>query len=87
MEWKKVLLLRDRRTRTVQTPFGTVKVAAPRISVCSCADTTGIVDVSFSPLARVLPDRCTAELRRLHAELGARHAFREARRLLDTLLP
>ena len=79
--------LRDRRSRTVQTLFGTVKVAAPRIRVCCCANTLGMVDVSFSPLARVLPDRCTAELRRLHAELGARHSFREAGRLLETFLP
>ena len=47
----------------------------------------GMADVSFSPLARLLPDRCTAELRRLHAELGARYSFREAARLLATFLP
>lgn len=79
--------LRDRRTRTLQTLFGTVKIAAPRIRVCTCADTLGMVDLSFSPLARVLPDRCTAELRRLHAELGARHSFRDATWLLETFLP
>src|SRR5450631_2381967 len=38
--------LRDRRTRTLQTLFGTVKVAAPRIRVCTCADTLGMVDLS-----------------------------------------
>lgn len=79
--------LRDRRTRTLQTLFGTVKVAAPRICLCPCVDTLGMVDVSFSPLAHLLPDRCTAELRHLHAELGARHSFREAARLLETFLP
>lgn len=83
----KLRRLRDRRTRTLQTLFGTVKVAAPRICVCPCVDTLGMVDVSFSPLARLLPDRCTAELRHLHAELGARHSFREAARLLETFLP
>jgi hypothetical protein len=43
--------------------------------------------VSFSPFSELLPDRCTPELRRLQAELGARHSFREAARLLGTLLP
>ena len=79
--------LRDQRTRTLQTLFGTVEVAAPRIRLCSCADTLGMADMSCSPLADVLPDRCTAELCQLHAELGARHSFREAGRLLETLLP
>jgi len=44
-------------------------------------------DLSFSPLASILPDRCTAELQRLHADLGARHSFREAARLLKTFVP
>ena len=79
--------LRDQRTRSLQTLFGTVQVVAPRIRLCACADTLGMVDVSLSPLSHRLPDRCTAELRRLQAELGARHSFREATRLLETFLP
>jgi len=47
----------------------------------------GIFDLSFSPLAQLLPDRCTPELRRVQADLGARHSFREAAQLLSTLLP
>ena len=78
---------RDCRTRTIQTLFGTVVVDAPRISICPCSNTMGFVDLSFSPLAHLLPDRCTPELRRVQAELGARHSFREAGRLLSTLLP
>jgi hypothetical protein len=78
---------RDCRTRTIQTLFGTVKVDAPRISVCPCSNKMGFVDLSFSPLAQLLPDRCTPELRRVQAELGARHSFREAAQLLSTLLP
>ena len=79
--------LRDQRRRTLQTLFGTVKVAAPRIRLCACADTLGLFGVSLSPLSHLLPDRCTGELRRLHAELGARHSFRETTRLLETFLP
>ena len=79
--------LRDRRTRKVQTLFGTITVDAPRIRVCSCGAGSGFVDVSQSPLAELLPDRCTPELRRLQAELSARHSYREAARLLERLLP
>jgi hypothetical protein len=38
-------------------------------------------------LTELLPDRCTPELQRLQAELGARHSYREAARLLGMLLP
>lgn len=79
--------IRDRRTRVLQTLFGTVRVAAPRIKLCTCVDKGPFDDLSFSPLSELLPDRCTPELRRLQAELGARHSFREAARLLGTLLP
>lgn len=34
-----------------------------------------------------MPDNATPELRRLQAELGARHSYREAARLLTTLTP
>jgi len=54
----KLRRLRDHRTRALQTLFGTVKVAAPRIRLCTCADTLGMVDVSLSPLSHLLPDRC-----------------------------
>jgi hypothetical protein len=47
----------------------------------------GFVDLSSSPLAQLLPDRCTPELRRVQAELGARHSFREAAQKLSMLLP
>ena len=43
--------------------------------------------MSLSPLSHLLPDCCTGELRCLHAELGARHSFREATGLLKTFLP
>ena len=78
---------RDCRTRTLQTLFGTVEVDAPRISICPCSNEMGFVDLSFSPLAQLLPDRCTSELRCIQADLGARHSFREAAQLLSTLLP
>ena len=83
----KLRRLCDQRTRRVQTLFGTIAVDAPRISACPCRNVWGFVDASLSPLAELLPDRCTPEIRRLQAELGARHSYREAARLLETLLP
>lgn len=41
--------------------------------------------VAHSPLTRLLPDHATPELRRLQAELSARHSFREAAKLLNEL--
>jgi hypothetical protein len=41
----------------------------------------------ISPLAFFFPDRATPELQRLHAELGSRHSFREAARLMKSFLP
>lgn len=79
--------VRDRRARTLQTPLGAVKVGAPRLKPCTCGDTKDFADLSFAPLSRLLPNRCTPELRRVQAELGARHSFREAARLLAALLP
>jgi hypothetical protein len=71
----------------VQTRFGTVTVDAPWISACPYKNDWGFVDVSLSPLAELLSDRCTPEFRRLQAELRARPSYREAARLLSTLLP
>jgi hypothetical protein len=83
----KMRRIRDRRTRTLQTLFGTVTVDVPRLKLCACVDAKGFRDVSISPLSELLPDRCTPELRRLQGELGARYSFREASRILSTLLP
>ena len=49
----KLRRLRDPRTRTLQTLFGTVKMAAPRVRVCSCLDMLGMRDLSFSPRLRL----------------------------------
>ena len=40
-----------------------------------------------SPLTFFFPDRATPELQRLHAELGSRHSFREAARLIQSFPP
>ena len=64
------------------------RVKAPRIRRCASDAKSGVVRGGpISPLARVFPDRSTPELQRLQAELGARHSFREAARILETFLP
>ena len=78
--------LKDRRTRRLQTLFGTVEVEAPRFKLCRCRQPAPMVEArTFSPVCALLTARCTPE--RVQAELGARTSFREATRILDTLLP
>jgi len=80
--------LKDRRTRRLQTLFGTVEVEAPRFKVCHCCPSaTQELARTVSPVCALLTARCTPELERVQAELGARTSFRDAARILGTLLP
>jgi hypothetical protein len=79
--------LKDRRRRRLQTLFGTVEVEAPRFRVCRCRPAASMAGVTFSPVCELLSARCTPELERVQAELGARTSFREAARILAALLP
>ena len=82
------LPVHDRRKRRIDTLFGRVTVEAPRVRICMCGlPGFPTLKVAHSPLTRLLPDNATPELRRLQAELGARHSFREAARLLNELTP
>jgi len=80
--------LKDRRARRLQTLFGTVELEAPRFKLCRCRLTTPVAGgVLFSPVCALLSARCTPELERVQAELGACTSFRDAARILGTLLP
>ena len=79
--------LKDRRTRRLQTLFGTVEVEAPRFKACRCRLTTSLAAVTVSPVCALLTARCTPELERVQAELGARTSFRDGARILESLLP
>jgi len=79
--------LKDRRTRRLQTLFGTVEVEAPRFKVCRCRQPTPMAEVTVSPVCALLTARCTPELARVQAELGARTSFRDAAGILDRLQP
>ena len=83
-----VRAIHDYRSRMLDTVFGRFQVKAPRICRCACdAKSDDVLGGPLSPLAHFFPDRSTPELRRLQAELGARHSFREAARILETFLP
>jgi hypothetical protein len=70
-----------------QTLFGTVEIEVPRFRVCRCRRSAPGVEVAFSPVSELLTARCTPELERGQADLGARPSFREAARILEALLP
>lgn len=75
--------IHDYQTRMIDTRFGRFPLRVPRRK-CFCMGGKG---GSLSPLAQVFRDRVTPELKLLQAELGARHSFREAARILETFLP
>ncbi len=79
--------LKDRRTRQLQTLFGTVEVEVPRFKVCRCRLVAPLAEATVSPVCALLTARCTPELEQVQAELGARTSFRDAARILETLLP
>ena len=80
--------LKDRRTRRLQSLFGTVEVEAPRFKVCRCRPSAPMVEArTVSPVCALLTARCTPELKRVQAELGARTSFRDVDRLLTLTLP
>lgn len=61
---------------------------SPRLRQCACKSDAGAAKVVLlSPFNALFPDRATPELLRLQAELGSRHSFREAARLLEMFLP
>src|SRR3954466_14745411 len=79
--------LKDRRTRRLQTLFGTVEVEAPRFRICRCRRSAPRGEVAFAPVSELLTARCTPELERVQAELGARTSFGGAAGILEALLP
>ena len=80
--------LHDYRPRVLDTLFGRFRIRVPRIRPCACSATSeAALSRPISPFTQVLPSRATPELCRLQAELGARHSFREAVRIIETFLP
>src|SRR5215211_717719 len=76
--------LKDRRPRRLISLFGVVEVRAPRFGPCRC----GVAcRRSVTPVAEIMPDRCTPEYERVVAAMGAALPYRRALRLLEAFFP
>jgi hypothetical protein len=73
--------LKDLRPRRLVSLFGVVAVRAPRFGPCRC----GLAcRRSITPVAEVMPDRCTPEYERVVAAMGAALPYRRALALLGS---
>jgi hypothetical protein len=76
--------LKDWRPRRLTSLFGVVEVRAPRFGPCRC----GVAcRRSITPVAEVMPDRCTPECERAVAARGAALPHRRALALLGGFFP
>lgn len=76
--------LKDLRPRRLTSLFGVVEVRAPRFGPCRC----GIAcRRAITPVAEIMPDRCTPEYERVVAAMGAALPYRRALRLLGEFFP
>src|SRR5215217_4539134 len=76
--------LKDWRPRRLASLFGVVAVRAPRFGPCRC----GVAcRRSLTPVAEIMPDRCTPEFERTVAAMGAALPYRRALALLGEFFP
>lgn len=76
--------LKDWRPRQLTSLFGVVTVEAPRFRPCRC----GVAcRHSITPVAEIMPDRCTPEYERVVAAMGAALPYRRALGLLREFFP
>ncbi len=76
--------LKDLRPRRLASLFGVVEVRAPRFGPCRC----GVAcRRSITPVAEIMPDRCTPEYERAVAAMGAALPYRRALTLLGEFFP
>jgi hypothetical protein len=76
--------LKDLRPRRLTLLFGVVEVRAPRFGPCRC----GVASCrTITPVAEMMPDRCTPEYERTLAKMGALLPYRRARSLLEEFFP
>jgi hypothetical protein len=76
--------IKDWRTRQLTTLFGDVQVEAPRFNACRCGVAPGRI---VSPLAEIMPDRCTPEYERILSKMGSLAAYGRAVALMAEFLP
>jgi hypothetical protein len=76
--------LKDCRPRRLISLFGVVEVRAPRFGPCRCG---AACRRSITPVAEIMPDRCTPEYERVVAAMGAALPYRRALALLEEFFP
>src|SRR3712207_1535558 len=76
--------LKDLRPRRLTSLFGVVEVRAPRFGPCK---RSVACRRSITPVAEVMPDRCTPEYERVVAAMGAALPYRRALALLGEFFP
>jgi hypothetical protein len=76
---------------TFRTLFGTIKLASQRFYTCSCpqakARRQGQKQISFSPLANLLPERTAPESLYLQTKWAAVMSYGRTAELLEEVLP
>jgi hypothetical protein len=76
--------LKDFRRRRLISLYGVVEVRAPRFDPCRC----GVAwRRTITPVAEIMPDRCTPEYERTLARMGSELPYRRARSLLEAFFP
>jgi len=76
--------LKDLRRRGLTSLFGVVEVRAPRFGPCRC----GVASRrTITPVAEIMPDRCTPEYERVVAAMGAALPYHRALTLLGEFFP
>jgi len=76
--------VKDWRARHLTTLFGGVQIEGPRFNPCHC----GLVSRQIvSPLAEIMPDRCTPEYERILVKMGRMAAYGRAAALMAEFLP
>ena len=76
--------LKDFRRRRLTSLYGVVEVRAPRFDPCRC----GVASRrTITPVAEIMPDRCTPEYERTLAKMGGELPYRRACSLLEAFFP
>jgi hypothetical protein len=76
--------LKDFRRRRLTSLYGVVEVRAPRFDPCRC----GVASRrTITPVAEIMPDRCTPEYERTLAKMGGELPYRRACSLLEEFFP
>jgi hypothetical protein len=82
----RMLDLKDRRIRKLDTVFGTVPFRSAQILSCPC-ETPYQLEYPYNPMTEYIPERASAELLALEAKLSALMPYRQVVAMLREFLP